>query len=146
MTHCWLKPYRETLCSCNVLLNVEKTITNVRICAFRWTPSQPYHHCDRHSATEMSRGASPNVLTIVSVCVSDREWLEDTEGALYWVDDLRIDTHTHPHTHRHTQMSTHIKVERQCTLSLSVLWLIPSFWRRDSIIHSISLTQRKNIK
>lgn len=66
------------------------------------TPLQPYHPRDRHSATEMSWGASPNVLTIVSVCVSDREWLGDTEGALYWVDDTHEDVQAHTHVHTRT--------------------------------------------
>jgi len=48
------------------------------------------------------------VSTIVSVCVSDRERLGDTEGALCRVDAA------HAHTHTHTLT---LKERRQCALS-----------------------------
>lgn len=100
------------------------------------TPLQPYHPRDRHSATEMSWGASPNVLTIVSVCVSDREWLGDTEGALYWVDDTHEDVqaHTHVHTRTLTREDSELFLSL-CTISHSL-----SPWRREtqSFSHSVS--------
>ena len=58
----------------------------VRVCG---TLLQTCHPCDRHSATETSRGPTLVAVTMASVFVSDRENLRDTEGALYW------DTQTH---------------------------------------------------
>ncbi len=91
----------------------------------------PYHLCDRHSVTEMSWGASPDVLTIVSVCVSD----SGTQRGRYTGQTIRTTcTHTHTHTHTCRHTHTHIKQGRQCTLSPPLRYFL----------FPLSLTQRLN--
>lgn len=103
--------------------------------------SQAYRPCDRHSATEMSWGTSPNVLTIGSVCVSDREWLGDTEGALCWVDNMHANTHTHPR--RGTHMHTLKQEDSALFLSLCAISHSLFPWRRETQSFTLCLLWRR---